>query len=397
LSENISEIARRVRDCAIRGEAWPAGALARLAAGADTEEGSHALFGILAEGLSDLFEPQLVDAYARIFSEVIAEALPRYRAEELQARYARVRQPRRVEGNPRTVYVLSRVTLGADVAITSVILDAARWRFPDARLVLVGSEKSHALFAGDPRIGHLPVTYVRRGTLRERLLACPRIDEPGSIVIDPDSRLTQLGLLPVCPEENYCFFESRSYGADTTDSLGSLARRWAAEIFGIADARAFIQPTASPEVAADVTVSLGVGENPAKGMPHPFEQRLLAALADRGLRIVVDSGPGGEEEERVRRAVGARGDSIRMFHGSFAAFAAIIAGSRLYIGYDSAGQHAAAACGVPLVTIFAGSPSPRFTSRWRPTGPGPKEVVKVENRDPASVLSRTLEAVERLL
>ena len=140
-----------------------------------------------------------------------------------------------------------------------------------------------------------------------------------------------------------------------------------------------------------------MGENPAKGMPHPFEQHLLAALADRGLRVVVDSGPGGEEEERVRRAIGARGDSIRMFHGSFAAFAAIIANSRLYVGYDSAGQHAAAAFGVPLVTIFAGSPSPRFTERWRPTGPGPKEVVKVENRDPARVLNRTLEAMERLL
>ncbi len=32
------------------------------------------------------------------------------------------------------------------------------------------------------------------------------------LVIDPDSRLTQLGLLPVCPEERYRLFESRAYG-----------------------------------------------------------------------------------------------------------------------------------------------------------------------------------------
>lgn len=395
MSKSISETARQIRDCAVRGEAWPASALARLIANADSEEGSRALFGILAEGLSDLFEPRLVDAYVRIFSEVIAAALPQYSAEELQARYARIRRPRKIQGNPQTVYVLSRVTLGADVAITSVILDAARRRFPEARIVLAGSEKSHALFAGDPRIGHLPVAYVRRGTLRERLEACPRIDEPGSIVIDPDSRLTQLGLLPVCPEENYYFFEGRSFGARTTDSLGSLTRRWAAEVLGIEDARPFISTTAAPGISADIAVSLGVGENPAKGMPHPFEQQLLAALA--GHRVVVDSGPGGEEEDRVRRAIGARRDSIRMFHGPFAAFAAIIANSRLYIGYDSAGQHVAAACGVPLVTIFAGSPCPRFTDRWRPTGPGPMEIVKVENRDPARVLKRTLEAVDRLL
>ncbi|MGE5567446.1 MAG: glycosyltransferase family 9 protein [Rhodospirillales bacterium] len=397
MSENIFEIARRIRDCAIRGEAWTDVDLARLAAEASSDEGSSALFGILAEGLSDLFEPRLVDAYARIFSEVIAAALPQYRAEELRARYGRVRRPRRIEGNPRIVYVLSRVTLGADVAITSVMLDAARRRFPEARIVLAGSEKSYALFAADPRIDHLPVSYVRRGALRDRLAACPRFDELDSIVIDPDSRLTQLGLMPVCPEENYYFFESRSYGGDTDESLGILARRWAAEVFGIADARAFICAGEEPGIAADVAVSFGVGENPAKGMPHPFEQQLLAALAGRGLRIVVDSGPGGEEEERVRRAAGACGDSVRIFRGSFAAFAGIIAASRLYIGYDSAGQHAAAACGTPLITVFAGAPCPRFTARWRPTGSGPMEIIRVENRDPAGVLARTLEVVDRLL
>jgi ADP-heptose:LPS heptosyltransferase len=396
LSGNISEIARRVRDCAICGEEAPPGAIAKLIAGADSEEGSRALFGILAEGLSDRFEPPLVDAYVRIFAQVIAAALPQYRAEDLAARYGRVRRPRRVEGNPGTVYVLSRVTLGADVAITSVILDAAMRRFPEARIVLAGSEKNYAIFAGKPRIEHLPVAYVRRGTLRERLQACPSLDEPGSIVVDPDSRLTQLGLLPVCPEESYYFFESRSYGAETDESLGRLARRWVAEVFGVRDARAFIKPKAAARVAADVAVSLGVGENPAKEMPHPFEQRLLAGLVERGLRVVVDSGPGGEEEERVRRAAGAR-DSISMFQGSFAEFAAVIARSRLYVGYDSAGQHAAAACGVPLVTVFAGAPCPRFRARWRPESPGPSEIVPVENRDPAGVLDRTLRAVDRLL
>jgi ADP-heptose:LPS heptosyltransferase len=183
-------------------------------------------------------------------------------------------------------------------------------------------------------------------------------------------------LLPVCDDERYYFFESRSYGANTTDSLGSLARRWAEETFGIADAQAFISTKVAPQIAADVAVSFGVGENPAKGMPHPFEQELLSGLARRGLRVVVDSGPGGEEAERVRRAVGI--DAVRIFDGSFAQFAAIIAASRLYIGYDSAGQHVAAACGVPLVTIFAGSPCPRFTARWRPTGPGPIHLIHAD-------------------
>jgi len=385
LPESTSETARRILDGCLRGEAWSAESLERLIGEADSE----ALFGILAEGLCDRFEPKLVDAYVEIFAQVISAAMPEHRALDLRKRYERVRQPRPIAGDPQAVYVLSRVTLGADVAITSVLLDAAKRRFPKARIVLAGGEKSHALFAADPRIETLTVSYRRRGSLRERLLACPRIDETGAIVIDPDSRLTQLGLLPVCPEENYYFFESRSYGAKTNDSLGELTQRWAAEVLGVADARAYIAPAEQPE-SADVTVSLGVGENPDKGMPDPFERDLLRALAGRGLNVIVDCGPGGEEEERVRRAAP---DGVQLFHGSFASFAARIAKSRLYVGYDSAGQHAAAACGTPLITIFAGSPSPRFRARWRPAGRGPIEIIHPSGH----ALEQILEAVDRLL
>jgi ADP-heptose:LPS heptosyltransferase len=393
LSESTSETARRILNCCLEDRVWIALDLVRLIEAAD----GQALFGILAEGLSDRFEPRLVDAYAAIFSQVIAAAMPEYKAAELEARYRRVRRPRKIEGSPQAVYVLSRVTLGADVAVTSILLDAAKRRFPQARVVLAGGRKSYELFAGDPRIEHLEINYRRRGTLRERLEACPQISEPGSIVIDPDSRLTQLGLVPVCPEESYYFFESRSYGAETDEPLGALTRRWAAETLGVPDARAYIQPADAGAEAADVAVSLGVGENPAKGMPDPFEQRLLAGLADRGLRVVVDAGPGGEEEERVRRAIGERSGLVRMFCGAFAAFAGIIARSRLYIGYDSAGQHAAAACGIPLVTVFAGYPSERFRARWHPSGLGKIEVIDAGDRNPVRVLARALEASERLL
>ena len=37
-----------------------------------------------------------------------------------------------------------------------------------------------------------------------------------------------------------------------------------------------------------------------------------------------------------------------MWEGSFAGFAAHIQKSKFYVGYDSAGGHVAAACGVPL-------------------------------------------------
>ena len=84
------------------------------------------------------------------------------------ARYERVRRARPIAGEPRRIFVLSRVTLGADVAVTSVLMAAAKRRFPHAEIVFVGPRKNYELFAGDTRIHHAEVDY-RRGGLRERL------------------------------------------------------------------------------------------------------------------------------------------------------------------------------------------------------------------------------------
>ena len=57
----------------------------RLSARAAT----RALFGIVIERLGDLFEPSLCEVYARLFSHVIARAIPDYDAAELLLRYRR--------------------------------------------------------------------------------------------------------------------------------------------------------------------------------------------------------------------------------------------------------------------------------------------------------------------
>jgi len=353
---------------------------------------------VVAEGLADRFEPRLCETYPELFAEAVGIVEPELDARELVGRYRRIRSTeagrgagRGPGGPPYFVFVLSRVTLGADVAITSVILDAVKRRFPWARILLVGELKSWELFEADARIEHLAVSYPRDGSLRTRLDAWRELQvlltQPNSIVIDPDSRLTQLGLLPVCADEDYYFFESRGSGGDGDESLGTLTRRWVAETFGIEDAKAYIAPKSGP--SAGITVSLGVGGNASKRIGGAFETGLLRALA--GSSTLIDKGAGGEEAERVV-AAGA-GLNVRYWDGAFAPFAAAIAGSGLYVGYDSAGQHVAAACGVPLVSVFAGFPVPRMFSRWRPTGPGPIEVVRVENPDADEVLQRTLQAI----
>ena len=164
---SCKEAARELLGYCLRGERWPRELLTRLL----EQDCSRELFRVVAEGLADRFEPALCDTYAALFSEALAAVEPELNADDAagaisqNSHAAKVRRPAPCSN----VFVLSRVTLGADVAITSVILDAAKQRFPDARIFLVGSRKAWELFEADPRIEHLPVAYPRGGTLRERL------------------------------------------------------------------------------------------------------------------------------------------------------------------------------------------------------------------------------------
>jgi ADP-heptose:LPS heptosyltransferase len=409
-STSCEQVARQLLERCIAGRPP-----ARLPEALLEEPCAQALFGILIEGLADRFEPALCDVYARLFSQ----AIPGHDPAELVARYERVRRPRPLAWEPKRVLVLSRVTLGADVAVTSVLLAAAKQRLPHADIVFVGPRKNFELFAGDARLSHAAVEY-RRGSLRQRLAVWdelrPLAADPDCLVIDPDSRLTQLGLLPICAEDRYHLFESRAYGGAGTFNLPALAAQWAQETFGVPHAAPYVAP--EPEAvgrtgcplgrsARDgvpsgsvpplpsqpyIAVSLGVGENPAKRIPDPFEEQLLALLSARA-PLWIDKGAGGEEAARVERAVARSGARATFWDGSFAGFAQIIAGSALYVGYDSAGQHVAAARGVPLVSIFAGFPAPRMFHRWRPSGPR-ATVIRVEQPLPAEILAQVAHAID---
>ena len=339
----------------LRGEQWPENLLDRALAIDD----GRAFLSIVVERLGDLFEPRLCETYDCLFTQAILRTTP-----ELAPR---LRKPTEhaVPDTTNRVYVLSRVTLGADVAITSVLLDAAKRRYPTAEIVFVGPLKSYELFESDSRIKHRLAPYARSSALQDRLRASANLWLDDGIVIDPDSRLSQLGLISLCDEHDYFHFPSRAFGGYGNDPLAKLAARWALQVFGVEGAQPYVAPLRSVEPPADITVSLGVGENASKRLSAAQESDLLRALADTGVSILVDKGGSPEERERVERALL---PGMRTHDGAFAPFAAQIATSKLFVGYDSAGGHVASAYGIPLISIAKGFVSERMAARWRPAG-----------------------------
>jgi ADP-heptose:LPS heptosyltransferase len=426
--------------------------LAEWATSADpalSRAGLHGLFPCLIERLGDAFEPAACALYNRLFAQVIQHCrrlpagapidrlLRRFgllSEDDLLERAARVRAPQGFDRERahqlQRVFVLSRVTIGADVAVTSVILAALKQVCPQARLTLVAAPKVQQLFAGDPGVSLCPLEYARGGGLLERLESWRRAVEviqaevatlrPWEyLIVDPDSRLTQLGLLPlVADAAPYVFFESRSYRAGNRQKIGELTAHWAHRLFGAAPLLyPYCAPSPSDQAFARhvvgairrrgagpvVSLNLGVGANPRKRLSDAFEQGLLARLLREGATVILDEGGEPEEAARgeaLRLACAARGYgtaaldessatlnalasaqnvSLLTWHGGIGRFAALIAQSDLYVGYDSAGQHIAAALGVPTIDIFTGFSSPRMPQRWAPHGPGAVHMVVIDD------------------
>ena len=323
----------------------------------------------------------MCDIYAELFARAIERVYP-----ELMPRVRRLRGSAKPPDSAERVYVLSRVTLGADIAVTSVMLDAAKRRYPEAEIYFVGPRKNFELFEADERVQFYAAPYPRSSSLADRLAASAALWLADGIVIDPDSRLTQLGLVRVCDDARYFFFKSRSYGGDGMERLPDLASRWASEVFGVEGSRPYIAPQPVTGAPVEITVSLGVGENASKRIEGEFERELLHLLADTGASILVDKGASAEESARVEAALQ---PGMRTHAGAFAPFAAEIARSKLFIGYDSAGGHVASACGVPVISIAKGFPSERMLARWRPEG------VVIRAEDQSDVLAAVRAALIR--
>jgi hypothetical protein len=413
---------------------------------------ASALFEIIVERLCDDFEGVPVEIYNQVMSQVISycrtvpqgatldkrladfgllsfEALC-HRANLVQNR----KYTYKLDKPLKKVILLSRVTIGADVAILTVIIQRLVKVFPQAEFMVIGSPKLQGLFGGNPHIRICALTYPRLGGLFERFSSwhgtleildretAPHCHE-GTLLIDPDSRISQLGLLPLIRGENYLFFNSRRHASSSKGAcMAELANHWVDSVFGTTD---FCYPrvwmpsamrlkarnmTASLRAAGCnriVVVNFGVGTNPHKRVGIDLEKRLLPAiLKDQKTVVLLDKGFGNEELGQSAmllsniRNQGFTTTDIRFEDSEYprmsdgvigltctiGEIAALIAESDEFIGYDSACQHIAAAVGTPTLTIFAGSNNADFIRRWSAYGKGSRSVVHVDTlTDPQNI------------
>ena len=312
--------------------------LTQLALGEATgPAGTRALFQDVVEPLCDVFDPGAAADYERAFAQVIQLARRDPRLGDLDreldalglgdedALLARSAEGTSLEplvepGRLRLLLVPSRVTLGADVAVTRLVLDGALSACPRAEAVLLGPRASAMILRGRPRARHMGVGYGRGGLLAERLGAWTELRQAVRaltaglgprdwLLLDPDSRLTQLGLLVPAPAERHRRFPSRTLGSDGGATLGRLARDWTARVLGAAagseleleQGAAAWARAARGHGAPVIAVSFGTGGNARKRVADPFERGLLAWLCGQGWRVLLARGAAPEEVDATRR------------------------------------------------------------------------------------------------
>ncbi|MEK7485472.1 MAG: glycosyltransferase family 9 protein [Planctomycetota bacterium] len=414
-------------------------------------EAIKGVFQLLVERLNDSFNPDYGPLYDHLFGEIVDfcrhqpsgkeldESLKKFHlfsASDLFFRKESLKNVYPLSPNEqlKKIILLSRVTLGADVAITSIIFERLKRRYPQAEIVFLASSKADELFGGDPRIRIVELNYQRKGSLIERLMSwndavqlvtkeIQGLQVEEYLVIDPDSRITQLGLLPLLEEDHrYLFFESRTFGGHSKLPLGILVNNWMNALLSedieayptlflqekeIHFGQEIARQLSSRKFSKIISLNLGVGGNFLKRIPHEFEFELVKTLLERNYFIFLDQGIGEELErtsqildklaidgyrsqridEKTRREPLNNPIHLVAWNGGIGAFSGLIQQSQLYIGYDSAGQHIAAALGVPVIDIFAGFTHPQMTKRWKPFGKAPVKMVVVDTIHAKTALS----------
>ncbi len=435
-AEEATHIATSFMDQFFRGEDPNLGDVDTLCSLCCTQEGNtsqsalQALYGIIIEGLSNDFSQHGMELGNRVLVRMITyvRSLPEGQdlhlllndlgladAESILHRFnTLLNSPplsKEEHQNIKKILLPSRVTVGADVVMASVLVQRLTKTFKNAEVVMMGPAHIPQLFDGFPRLTHRLVEHNRHGNLSDRITGWVQFHQmvqqeislcnpKETLFVDPDSRLTQLGLLPLLPDDRTRFFPSR-YLCDTEEvaSLVTKTNQWYDRQFDES-------PKVWPHVAIDaadckaalgfkkrlkapffLVINLGVGNNESKRLSDHFEKELLLSLlAMEDVVILLDSGTQDSGLRKVKNYLeichekGYKTDflyeqeieqkevpfshGIVGFRGSIGRLGSFISVADGFFGYDSCCQHIASASDRPAVITFVGAANDRFYSRW---------------------------------
>jgi len=328
--------------------------------------GTHILFKYIIETLSDTFLYKDRKSLEKIMAHLISRLRTLPQAQEFHTQLKRwefnsekdlinrienyLPQKKFPHGGPmghiKKIFIPSRVTLGADVLLNTLVIERMKCRFPEAEIIFLGSEKNGSILKGNQgQFRVLPLYYNRRGPLLNRFLNWLEIVRQlekeitglkageDYLIINTDSRLMQTGILPVIPppEEHshyFCWIPAIEPGNWKKTSQAEDLLNWLNSTFGESTQNNCIYPqlhlsenqrnyadqvfqflNPALEIKAKpyyiVSMSFGVGGNQEKRIKKStesvshFEMNLILKLLANGNRVILDRGFGTEESQQV--------------------------------------------------------------------------------------------------
>jgi heptosyltransferase-3 len=287
----------------------------------------------------------------------------------------------------RRILVVATRQIG-DVLLTTPLIRAAKARWPQAAIDVLGFAGTLGMLRGNPDIAELIETPPRlgwRGTLALAARLWRRYDL--ALVTQPGDRAHLMAWLAgrqrsgIIPERGGSNWWKRALLAHTVRSAGdrgeihvvdeklALLAPWVPSRDRAAPVAA---PPASPlpqDLARQLKPGFVVLHAPSmwpyKQWPVAHFRMLAAALLARGLQVVL-TGSGGTRDQECIAPLLELGGPPQLFDASgrldFNQLAGLLNEAALYIGPDTSVSHLAAACGAPTLAIFG----PTNPMRWAP-------------------------------
>lgn len=297
----------------------------------------------------------------------------------------------------KRILVIATRQIG-DVLLTTPLIRAARARWPEARIEVMGFAGTLGMLQGNADIDVLTETPARLGwsgfwrLVRQhwRRHDLALITQPGDrpYLIGWIAARQRSGLLPAHSGSNWWKRLMLDHVVVQSDDRGDvhvvaekirLLEPWAAPSAPVPQV---VAPPPAP-LPADVDSQLGdqavVMHVPSmwnyKQWPLEHYRAVAQSLMSSGYQVVLTGGPG-DQAMVAPVAELAPAPSMLNLAGrlSFAQLVTLLGRARLYIGPDTSVSHLAAAVGVPVIAIFG----PTNPMRWGPWPASPQTLAPYE-------------------